>query len=265
MAIEARKQLEAEFHDKLREHSHTQRWSPEAETDDPLWANLKYYAIERNSREYVESWLQAHAPGRRLLDYCCGNGDDSLLIAGWGGEVVGIDISEVSVQNCRAKAQAAGLADRATFQVMDAENLEFPDASFDAGVVYGVLHHLDLDKAMSELARVLRPGGQIICTEALRHNPAIHLYRRMTPDMRTVWEVDHILGRPDFQKMRRYFDVDIRFFHLASLAAVPLRKTRVFGPVLTALQAVDAVLLRVPGVRWLAWQAVFVLTKKAAH
>src|SRR5207249_569096 len=109
------------------------------------------------------------------------------------------DMSVVSIANARTMAQQEGLDQTIEFEVMDAEALRCADHSFDVIVVYGALHHLDLEKALHELARVLKPGGTVICTEALRHNPLIHWYRRLTPKLRTRWETDHILGRSNFK------------------------------------------------------------------
>jgi SAM-dependent methyltransferase len=261
---EDRKAAEAAFHDRLREVLDDQVWSPEAEDrfrSDPLWANMKYYAVERRNRDFVSEWLGTHCKGRDVLDYCCGNGVDSIRIAQMGARsVVGIDISEVSVSNCRARAGREGVADRVRFEVMDAEQLRFPDNSFDVVHIYGVLHHLDLRKAYSEIARVLRPGGCAIATEAMKHNPLIDLYRRKTPQLRTEWEVDHILGREEIALGRQYFrDVRPHLFNLATLAAVPLRRTPLFRPVLSTLEIVDALLLRLPGLKWWAWMCVFTL------
>ena len=50
---------------------------------------------------------------------------------------------------------------------MDGENLSFEDSTFDYGVEYGVLHHVDLDKSLSEISRVLKPKAEMICIEAL--------------------------------------------------------------------------------------------------
>jgi SAM-dependent methyltransferase len=129
-----------------------------------------------------------------------------------------------------------------------------------------VLHHLDLDKAYRELARILKAGGEIICTEALRHNQFISVYRKLTPQLRSAWETEHILGRSEIERARRYFDrVDVaRFFHLADLAAIPFRNSTVFTPLLRVLESVDGVLLRLPALRWQAWMAVFVLSHPKA-
>jgi ubiquinone/menaquinone biosynthesis C-methylase UbiE len=263
--IDARKQEEIAFHDRLREGQYEQRWSPAAESrvaTNPLWSNFKYYAIEQHSLDLSQRWLREFGRSATVLDYCCGNGEDSLYLARHGAaRVVGIDISDISIQNCRERAAASHVEDRVTFETMDAEALTFADDTFDLIAEYGVLHHLDLDRAMPELVRVLKPGGQMIGTETLGHNPLIRWYRKRTPGLRTAWETEHILKRANFERMKRYFDnVELHFFHLATLAAVPFRRTPLFRPMLAMLRGVDAVLLNIPGLRWEAWQVVFRLT-----
>jgi ubiquinone/menaquinone biosynthesis C-methylase UbiE len=268
--MDDRKRAEREFHDRIRTvagdvHVSDTRWSLALEPtirDNPLWANMKYYSIERASRAFILDWYRANCRGKVVLDYCCGNGEDSIELARAGAaKVVGIDISEVSVENCRQLAEREGVADRCEFVVADAEATGFPDHMFDVINEYGSLHHLDLTKAMPELARILRPDGKIICDETLGHNPLIAAYRRATPDLRTPWEVDHILKREHFRLMGSYFrGVDLHFFHLATLFAVPFRKSPVFGPMLRFLETVDSLILKVPGLRWQAWQAVAILS-----
>ena len=263
--LEARKQEEIAFHDRLREGQYEQRWSPEAEArvaGDPMWSNFKYYAIERASLALSQRWLREHGRDADVLDYCCGNGLDSIYLAKHGArQVTGIDISDVSIRNCRELARAEGVDDRVRFETMDAEALTFPDNSFDLITEYGVLHHLDLDRSMAELARVMKPGGHLLGTETLGHNPLIRWYRQRTPELRTAWEAQHILKRDSFERMKRYFaGVELHFFHLATLAAVPLRRTLIFKPVLSVLRGMDAVLLNIPGLQWQAWQVVFRLS-----
>ena len=102
----------------------------------------------------------------------------------------------------------------------------------------------------------------VICTETLAHNPLIRWYRKSTPHLRTAWEVDHIIGRSSFRIFDKYFGESERhFFHLATLAAVPLRTTPLFRPAVAVLRAIDAVLLRLPALKWQAWQVVFMLRK----
>jgi ubiquinone/menaquinone biosynthesis C-methylase UbiE len=258
-----RKREEARFHDELRHEAPEQRYTREAEeatSSNRNWSNFKFYSIERKSREYVDNWIISRCRGRRLLDYACGNGDDSLLAARAGAHAVGIDISPVSIEHCKKKAVNEKLGGTAEFYVMDAEKLDFPDNSFDLVVVYGVLHHLDFKAAMKEISRVLKPDGRAICTEALAHNPLIHAYRNRTPHLRTAWEVAHIMKRENIIMARQWFGiVTPRFYHLATIAAVPFRRTKALGPILGLLEGIDSVLLRLPGLRWWAWQVVFEL------
>ena len=115
-----------------------------------------------------------------------------------------------------------GQGDNCEFSVMDGENMTFEDEKFDYIVEYGALHHVDLDKALSELARVIKNDGRMMAIEAMRHNPLIHAYRKRTPHLRTEWEVEHILGVESFEIMKKYFgEINVKYFHLLSLSLVP--------------------------------------------
>lgn len=263
--LEPRKLEEIAFHDKLREGEHTQRWSPEAEArlaGDPLWSNFKYYAVEKASLDFRQRWIDERVKGARVLDYCSGNGLEAIAAGKAGAKsVLGIDISPVSIDNCLAQAKAEGVEHIVDFKVMDAEAMPVPDNAFDLIIEYGVLHHLDLERGMAELARVLTPAGVMICTETLGHNSLIRRYRQNTPHLRTAWEAEHILTSSSFDIIRRHFgQVEMQFFHLATLAAVPFRHTPLFGPMVSMLRVVDRALFAVPGVKWHAWQVVFKLS-----
>lgn len=272
MPLEERKIKEIEHSDQRRqivtgfEYLSDSEKAAQAKIADPdkfnkHFSNIKFYSIAQSSFQYRDSILNARCPGKVCLDYCCGNGEVALQMAQLGAkEAHGIDLSSVAVENASRLAGEAGVADRAKYSVMDAEKMSFPDSTFDVVHVYGALHHLDLNAAYSELARVLKPSGIIVCTEALRHNPAIHLYRRITPHLRTAWEVEHILGVPEINASREKFSkVTVKFFHMFTLAAVPFRKTVLFKPILAVTEFLDAIVLKIPGVNWLAWQAVFTL------
>ena len=254
-AIEERKVIEAEFHDKLRDPA--LRENPELYAK--LTSNKKWYSVARKSRGFAKAYLGRHSRGARALDFACGDGLFTLQMAENGADAIGIDISPVSVSNATHEAERRGLS--AKFQVMDCENLEFPDKTFDLINVSGVLHHLDVERAYSEMARVLKPTGSVLCVEALRHNPIFHAYRKFTPHLRTEYEAQHILRRRDVLAARKYFGrIDWRFFHLASIGAVPFRNTPAFNSLLSAFEAIDSVLLSVSPIRWWAWQIAFVLS-----
>jgi 2-polyprenyl-3-methyl-5-hydroxy-6-metoxy-1,4-benzoquinol methylase len=253
--LEQRKIVEAEFHDLLRDPALQEK----PELYAKLTSNRKWYSVARKSQEFAREYLRQHSRGARALDYACGDGNCSFVMAESGADVIGIDISDTSVKNAGREAARRGLSAR--FQVMDCEAMTFPDRSFDLINVNGVLHHMDLSQAYPELARVLKPTGSVLCAEALAHNPVFQTYRKLTPHLRTEFETEHILRRRDILAARKYFNrVEWHFFHLVSLAAVPLRNSRLFEPALSLLEKVDSALLSVSPIRWWAWQIGFVLS-----
>jgi ubiquinone/menaquinone biosynthesis C-methylase UbiE len=218
-------------------------------------ANLKFYSITASSDAFQRQWIEQRCGrGTRVLDFACGNGENGIFAASCGAEVIGIDISPEGIENANANALAAGVADHCRFEVMDGERMSFADSQFDIAVEYGALHHMELDQAMRELARILNPGGAMICTEALRHNPIIHWYRKRTPHLRTAWEVEHILGVEKLETFHKYFEkIEVRFFHLFALAAVLFRRTGVFQPLRKFLDSIDRAVLSDPRFGKYAW------------
>jgi SAM-dependent methyltransferase len=212
---------------------------------DYYFSNMKYYSVVKDSEDYKYKWLKERCvSGRKILDFACGNGENGIFAASIGADCIGIDISPEGIFNANKNAKLMNVKRRCKFITMDGENMTFKKNTFDLAVEYGALHHVELDKALSELARVLKPNGEMICVEALRHNPLIHWYRKRTPHLRTKWEVDHILGIESLEIMKKYFDkVEVHFFHLTSLALVPLRKTFLFNILLPITNFIDRFLL----------------------
>ena len=209
------------------------------------FSNMKYYSITAASETFKQRWIENHCKkGTKTLDFACGSGENGIYAASCGSDVIGIDISPDGVKNARQNAKKFGLNERCSFEVMDGEAMTFESDCFDCAVEYGALHHVDLDAALSELARVMKPNAKMMCVEAMRHNPLIHLYRKKTPHLRTEWEVEHILGVESLDVMRKYFEfVEVKFFHLSALALVPIRKTFLFPMLLPIFNLIDRVLL----------------------
>ena len=220
----------------------------------------KFYALQAGQAAYHRRIHECPA-GADVLEYGCGRGSAAFELAAAGARVTGIDISDVAIDLASRRGAELGLADRLRFQTMDAERLELEDASFDLVCGTGILHHLDLDLAYVEIARVLRSGGHGVFLEALGHNPLINLYRRRTPQMRTVDE--HPLRIGDLQLTERHFALaTFEYFNLTSLAAMPLSSRRAFPAVVEALERVDQVLFRrLPYLRRHAWVALLRLTR----
>ena len=238
---------------------HDERFGASA---DPR-ANLsRYYSIYKLNTEFFNGLLARCVPGADVLEYGCAKGEKSLRWARAGARVKGIDISGKAVEAANERARAESLP--AEFFAMDAEAMTLPDASFDVVFGEGILHHLDLKKACREIARVLRPGGRALFVEPLGHNPALRLYRKLTPNMRTVDE--HPLVRSDLEIFRRHFgQVEVTYFHLSTMAAILLRKSPLFDPALSLLHKLDeAVMKLVEPMRFWAWIAVIEMAEPRA-
>ena len=139
-----------------------------------------------------------------VLDYGCGAGRVSKRLVTLGArKVVGFDLSESRAGRARAAvAELNGRAD-ASFAVADGHKLPFDGSSFDLVMGTAVLHHLDLDVALPEIERVLKPGGRAIFQEPMKHNPLLRLGRRLTPAARTPDE--HPFSVDDWAACDRYF------------------------------------------------------------
>ena len=108
----------------------------------------------------IDASFAAHTPaGLRLLDVACGPGYVAAAAASRGATAIGIDFSSEMVEEARGRYRGI------EFQEGDAEQLSFPDFSFDAVVSnFGMLHLARPEKALAEANRVLRPGGRVAFT-----------------------------------------------------------------------------------------------------
>lgn len=239
---------ERDFHNSRFEH-------------DDRDAQLKYYDAIGDCFRAYGARVQELAADTDILEYGCGYGDNALRLAPRARTACGIDISDVAIGRGGQRAADNGLTN-VRLEAMNAEAMTFPDDTFDLVFGSGILHHLDVERAFAEINRVLRPGGRAVFVEPLGHNPAIELYRRLTPGARTPDE--HPLLKSDFDRFDAAFGAtDCRFYGLTTLAAVPFRDSRAKGPLLAVTRSIDKALFSLPGCRWWAWYALMEATKVA--
>lgn len=102
-------------------------------------------------------------PGDAVLDLCCGTGDQAIELRAHGAEVTAADFCLPMLAIARRKYQRlSGDRSRPDGLAADALDLPFPDRRFAAATVsFGLRNVADLDRALRELLRVLRPGGQL--------------------------------------------------------------------------------------------------------
>lgn len=172
---------------KLRRHSFYYSYKREARIFDEIIPSFKNQnVLEIGSHSWI-SWIKGRVVPKKLT---C------------------INISQVELN--KGIDNAKGLPFDTEFLLMDANNLRFPDNSFD--IVYGgaILHHLDIEQSVGHIHRVLKPGGKILFLEPLNMNPLYKLYRALNTKERTPDE--HALVGKDFKLIRKNFTFDHYFF-----------------------------------------------------
>lgn len=226
----------------------------------------RHYAVNPTYPIYQRMLALAGAQSSKtVLEYGCGEGWITKDLALAGARVSAFDISAEAVNRTREVLALAGVADRCEVAQMGAEKLDYANDSFDTVIGFAILHHLDLELAITELYRVLKPGGVAFFAEPLGTNPLINLYRRLTPQYRTVDETPL-----DLQTMAPLLScfraVDHTDYYVTALAAVALAYLPfgrgLYPSVNRLLMKFDDVLLKVfPSLGCLAWYTVLTLRK----
>ncbi|HSE12993.1 MAG TPA: methyltransferase domain-containing protein [Rudaea sp.] len=144
---------------KLQRRVQRYGWDLAAGDYEPLWRTQ----LASAQKELLAMARLAH--GERVLDVACGTGIvtlDAARAVGADGHVLGVDLSGQMVDAGRRRADALGLSN-VSFDRMDAERLEIPDASFDVALCsLGMMYAPEPEQAVHEMRRVLRPGGRMV-------------------------------------------------------------------------------------------------------
>lgn len=131
-------------------------------------------------------------PGKKVLDVGCGVGNDLSRFCKGGSEVFGIDIAPHSIELANRNFSQRGLD--GNFEVMNGEQMTFPENSFDVVYCHTVLHFTPRpEKMVAEIHRVLKPGGIAILMTVNRHSWLNFLHKAMNV------KIDH-LDSPVFYK-----------------------------------------------------------------
>lgn len=233
--------------------------------------NERMFAKYANPRQRWD-WRQFAAMqlgdmrGKRMLDYGCGQGEESAYFLRLGATVTAVDISEVGLRLCRERAAANGLSERLTTITADALHLPLPDTSFDLVHGMGILHHVGIEAGLAEVRRVLRPSGKAVFLEPLGNVRVVERVKEWLTSrlgkrlhLRPVTSGEENLRLGDIQNAARgWSSLDIQRFHLIHRAR-KLFAPRFCWPWLLRL---DMALLTIPGPhRTLAGAAVLTLVK----
>ncbi len=211
--------------------------------------------------------------GKKLLDIGAGLGESSIYFALRGAHVTAVDVSPMMIEKVITLGKQYGV--EVEGRVSDGEFLNVPSDEYDVIYLANTIHHLRNRAALFEqMARALKPGGVFFSYDPLAYNPAINVYRRMATRVRTPDESPLTIG--DLKLAQKHFsNVGHREFWLSGLLLFVkyylkdrihpnsdrywkriLRETpqtlRWWAP----LHALDSLLTRIPGLRWLSWNVV---------
>ncbi len=155
-------------------------------------------------------------PGAVILDAGCGTAVNAIQLARRGFRVEGVDFSDAVLRTARTNVESAGMSDMIHLRQGNLLSLSFPDESFDTVVCWGVLMHIaEIEQALSELARVLKPGGRLVVGEINMHSLqrisfvtlARLLGRSRTPETRTPAGMECWFETSAGTLLRRHTDI----------------------------------------------------------
>ncbi|MBQ2662310.1 MAG: class I SAM-dependent methyltransferase [Clostridia bacterium] len=217
-------------------------WHNKTYGTDVRASTQKFYSVLKKDggvtgyrNELVEKVLSPDSSV--LLDYGCGDGSFLLSMADKCKEGYGIDISDSRIEGATKEAKERNITN-VEFSVMDAMNTTFEDGKFDVVVGNAILHHLDLEASITEIARIIKKGGAAYFIEPLATNPIINLYRALTPKKRTADEQP--FRRKEIKLIKSILPgTEIEYFAGLSLLAFPFKKCKSFPKIAAFLERAD--------------------------
>lgn len=157
-----------------------------AQLYDKYWSSAagrnENAAIRRRrqeAHEYAYSLVGEDLRGQRVLDAGCGVGDDLIVLAELGANMIGIDVSRQALAQAAKKLKEKKLSKKVTLKQLALERLDFGEEEFDIVWLNSVLMYLNPAAALGECQRVVKKGGRVIIVEPLKFCPLVWLYRRL--------------------------------------------------------------------------------------
>jgi SAM-dependent methyltransferase len=210
--------LKAEVHDFWNRRSCDTQVTGSEKHSKEYFEEIEQFRYK--DQPFIHSFAQfTRYHGRRVLEVGFGAGTDFVQWLRAGARATGVDLTEEALENLQHRIKAYGLPAPEEIRVSDAEELPFPSDTFDLGYSFGVLHHTpDTPKALAELVRVVKPGGEV----------KIMLYNLDSVHVWKYW-IKHALLRGRPWKGRRW----AVWHHMESIGtkAFPRRELiRLFAP-----------------------------------
>jgi SAM-dependent methyltransferase len=237
---------EKEFHNKLQSKSEVR------------FENIFYKALY-NMYEDFSTYTSEKAKNKIVLDYGCGVGSITQKVATLNpSKLFGIDISEVSINKAIEEAKKLNL--KIDYSVDNCEKTKFEAETFDLVFGSGILHHLNLEKSVSEINRVLKNNGEMVFLEPLGTNPLINFYRKLTPKSRSVDE--HPFLKKDFNFINSLFkQVTIKYYGFFTLVFFLFYRNPKKSIIFKMVSKLDNYFFKIKFFKNFAWSVIIVAKK----
>ncbi|MFC1699958.1 class I SAM-dependent methyltransferase [Candidatus Omnitrophota bacterium] len=182
--------------------------------EEELFHNQWAVSLEPEAVLVDETFAACTAPENRLIvkrlgevknktvmDLGCGAGEAAVYFAKQGADVIAVDASTEMLQLVRKVAGRHGVS--VVTEKLHSEKLDFEDESFDIVYAANLLHHVEIEKTVREIRRVLKKGGIFVSYDPLAYNPFINIYRNISTEVRTKNE--HPLTVNDIKTIKKIF------------------------------------------------------------
>ena len=159
-----------------------------------------------------------------------------------------------------SKHEAKRLRMNIEYKVDNCEHLELKDDSYDLVYGTGIIHHLNTEKCINEISRILKDNGTIVFLEPLGTNPIINFYRKITPKARSHDE--HPLIKKDFDIIKQKFKIfELKYYGFLTLILFLIYRDPSKSKVFKLLSVIDQVLFKLKVFQLLAWSVVITAKK----
>lgn len=258
-----------------RERQHHDEWAADIDLDKVL-VRESFEASTAPENRFIVKNL-GNLKGKKLLDLGCGAGENSVYFALQGANCVATDYSPGMLETAQLLARKYQV--EIETKCINAEEIEFPDNSFDCVYAANLLHHVRPETALQEMHRVCKPGGKVCFWDPLRHNPVINIYRRMASKVRSedemplsvdfVKNVEALFSQVSYETF--WFSTLWIFLRFYLIEGVSPNQERYWKKIIyeeprlrstySRLEKLDKYLKKIPLVERYAWNIAVVATK----